>query len=433
MGSVTSTTESFQFTIPNYSIEHQGGAILDVTLDYTYKPDLGNPELYFEFQQVANYIDNFFKNYPNETDYWEVLNKNLSKQLSSDTIHRDFGFSGLDYKLSDSLTDLTTTLAVQQGSGDVPYPRSTIVANNLATEPSERFRFTIPDYAVEHQGDATLDVTLDYQYRPAAKGYPNPYFEFQQVAHFVEDFFQRYPNETDPWEVVNTQLASALTTEVVSKDFGFTGVDYDLPELIDALTTTLAVTKGSGNVPYARTSTVSTTLDPGSVLDAVIATVQRNNNLPLLDLRRFETDQQLEASLRIDRPLEGAIVAGFYKVEDLRGSVRDPISGELVLPGEAQYRDVALAGSNRMPNLDYLRIDGTSNSNRPVTVNGGALLAPFAIVPFGNTVFAWPAANANDRAGFETDGLNLLQLNDPEQCGDPGCRPLQLEFSWSMA
>ena len=113
--------------------------------------------------------------------------------------------------------------------------------------------------------------------------------------------------------------------------------------------------------------------------------------------------------------------------------MRDPISGELVLPGEVQYRDVALAGSNRMPNLDDLRIDGTSHSNRPVTVNGGSLLAPFAIVPIGNTVFAWPSANANDRAGFETDGLNMLQLKDPEQCGDPGCRPLQLEFSWSMA
>jgi len=89
-----SMTESFQFFISDYSIEHQGRAVLDVTLEYIYKPDLGNPELYFDFQQVVGYIDKFFVTYPNETDYWEILNKNLPSARHRH-IDQSFGFADL--------------------------------------------------------------------------------------------------------------------------------------------------------------------------------------------------------------------------------------------------------------------------------------------------------------------------------------------------
>ena len=292
-----STTESFQFSILDYVIEHQGGAVLDVTLDYTYKPELGSPELYFEFQQVSNYIDNFLKTYPNETDYWEILNKNLSGQLVTDTIDKSFGFSGLDYQLRDSIDRLTTRLDVREGSGDVPYPRSTVVLNDLNADLRERFVFTIRDYDVEHQGNANIDITLDYRYRPGASGYSNPYFEFQQVANFVRNFFERYPNESDSWEVVHSGLSKALTTQVVSKDLGFTGEDYFLPETIDELSTTITVEKGSGNVPYERTSRVTSRLYPGTALDGAVASVQQMHGQPLFDLRSFTDDQQLDLDL----------------------------------------------------------------------------------------------------------------------------------------
>ena len=96
----------------------------------------------------------------------------------------------------DSIDRLTTRLDVREGSGDVPYPRSTVVLNDLNEDLRERFVFTICDYAVEHQGTASLDVTLDYQYRPGASGYSNPYFEFQQVANFVRNFFEHYPKKS---------------------------------------------------------------------------------------------------------------------------------------------------------------------------------------------------------------------------------------------
>ena len=59
MVSTVSATESFQFSISDYSIEHQGRAVLDVTLEYIYKPDLGNPELYIDFRKLSTSLITF--------------------------------------------------------------------------------------------------------------------------------------------------------------------------------------------------------------------------------------------------------------------------------------------------------------------------------------------------------------------------------------
>ena len=85
MVSTVSTTESFQFFISDYSIEHQGRAVLDVTLEYIYKPDLGNPELYFDFQQVISCIDNFFVTYPMKPIIGRFSTR-ISHQLATDTL-----------------------------------------------------------------------------------------------------------------------------------------------------------------------------------------------------------------------------------------------------------------------------------------------------------------------------------------------------------
>ena len=429
MVSTVSTTESFQFSISDYSIEHQGGAVLDVTLEYIYKPGLGNPELYFDFQQVISYIDNFFVTYPNETDYWEILNKNLSDQLATDTIDQSFGFAGVDYRLSDSLDELTTRLDVREGSGDVPYLRSTLVLNDFDNVVRERFSFVISDYEVEHQGDSTIDVILDYHYRPGSAGYLNPYFEFQQVANFVDNFFENYPNETDAWEVVHAALSEALTSQVVSKEFGFTGEDYFLPGIIDELSTTIAIQQGSGNVPYARSSSITALLSPGSALDAAVASAQQRFDQPLLDLRFFQEYQQLDAELQVAGQLQAPLQAGLYKVEDLDGRVVDPISGELLRPGDSGYVSAALSDCNRVVELDAFQSAGSTSSSIDLMIDGGSLLAPFVVNSYDQVIVPFAQANSDSDAGFLIDGLNVFALDDPSQCCNEDFVPLQLAFA----
>lgn len=73
---------------------------------------------------IQKYVDNFLVNYPNETDFWEILNKNLVKSLLTEPIPTPYG---IDYKLADVVDSLTVKIDVESGSSNVNFPRSSIV------------------------------------------------------------------------------------------------------------------------------------------------------------------------------------------------------------------------------------------------------------------------------------------------------------------
>ena len=118
--------ESFSFSIEDYYIEHQGTAILDIDITLEFKPSKGKrkPEDYYEFQQIINYIDSYLVDYPNETDYWEILNTNLATSLITDTVPTAWNTA---YKLAKSVAELTVDIQVHPGSGGPAYARSSSV------------------------------------------------------------------------------------------------------------------------------------------------------------------------------------------------------------------------------------------------------------------------------------------------------------------
>ena len=105
--------ESFEFELPNYHIEHQGEAMLDIKLDYRYvdNPEL-DPNVYPDFVPIAKKVDQFLANYPNETDYWEIVNRKLTKFLLN------------EYP---TLSSIKTHIDIYIGSSNEFYPRSSIV------------------------------------------------------------------------------------------------------------------------------------------------------------------------------------------------------------------------------------------------------------------------------------------------------------------
>ena len=128
--------ETFSFSIKDYYIEHQGTAILDidVTLDFKTPKGQRKPGHYYEFQQIIHYIDSYLVDYPNETDYWEILNTKLATSLITDKIPTAWDTS---YKLSKSVAELTVDIAVQAGSGGAGYTRTssvTVQAPNKQTD-----------------------------------------------------------------------------------------------------------------------------------------------------------------------------------------------------------------------------------------------------------------------------------------------------------
>ena len=88
-----------------------------------YKEGIGqeNPFEYPDFIPIAEFINNFLVNYPNETDFWEILNKNLIRTLLTQPIPTPYG---IEYNLSDILDSLTVDIQVQSGSSDFSIPRA---------------------------------------------------------------------------------------------------------------------------------------------------------------------------------------------------------------------------------------------------------------------------------------------------------------------
>ena len=124
--SIDYSYEGWSFKFDNYAVKHQGKAVLDLEISYRYKNGIGKSKLinYPDFVPIYKFIDNFFVNYPNETDYWEILNKKLIESLLTKPIPTPYG---INYKLADLLDSLTIKIDVKAASSDINIPRSSIV------------------------------------------------------------------------------------------------------------------------------------------------------------------------------------------------------------------------------------------------------------------------------------------------------------------
>jgi hypothetical protein len=98
---------------------------------------------------------------------------------------------------------------------------------------------------------------------------------------------------------------------------------------------------------------------------------------------------------------------GFYVVANAAGAVRDPLTGRLILPGEAGYAVAAL--NQRVSNLELNRNSGSSN----VTVQGGVLLAPYLIAD--GTATSWLSQNPTNRQNSGPNAYFAYQAANPDQ------------------
>jgi hypothetical protein len=73
-------SEKWAFNFKDYTIDHQGLNTLNIKIGYDLKPGITKNE-YPDFVPIYKSIDNFLLNYPNETDAWENINKNLSQKV----------------------------------------------------------------------------------------------------------------------------------------------------------------------------------------------------------------------------------------------------------------------------------------------------------------------------------------------------------------
>lgn len=78
----------------------------------------------FPNKSIVNFIKAYLVSYPNETDFWEILNKNLVTALLTETIPTNFG---VEYNLEEIVDSLTVDIQVKSGSSLVNFPRASEV------------------------------------------------------------------------------------------------------------------------------------------------------------------------------------------------------------------------------------------------------------------------------------------------------------------
>lgn len=74
-------TEEFSFTLKDFKIDHQGETnTLNIFISYRYVPNIANAD-YPDFRWLAKDVATLLTNYPNEDDYWEIVNKQITSLL----------------------------------------------------------------------------------------------------------------------------------------------------------------------------------------------------------------------------------------------------------------------------------------------------------------------------------------------------------------
>jgi sugar lactone lactonase YvrE len=240
-------SEKWAFNFKDYTIDHQGLNTLNIKVDYGLKPGITKNE-YPDFVPIYKSIDNFLVNYPNETDFWEIVNKNLTAKVLDE---------------NPVLTDISIQLEVLP-TDRLPYDRTSTVFRSRSGQLKENGNFSLKDYAINHQGVNKIDIDMGYQYKPEIT--PNEYPDFRQIYKSIDNFLINYPNETDFWEIVNKNL----TQNILNENPALAAIDININVL------------PSQSLPYNRTSKVTRT-QPSNPQGTFLVGNTRGNNVLRFD------------------------------------------------------------------------------------------------------------------------------------------------------
>ena len=76
-----SLVEDFSFLLKDFRMDHQGQANnLNISILYRYATNITKAD-YPDFRWLAKDVETFLTSYPNEDDYWEIVNKQITALL----------------------------------------------------------------------------------------------------------------------------------------------------------------------------------------------------------------------------------------------------------------------------------------------------------------------------------------------------------------
>lgn len=155
--------------------------------------------------------------------------------------------------------------------------------------------------------------------------------------------------------------------------------------------------------------------------------------IDLLDSRGLAAETTLTVSGSLSRSAAYASTLQFYAVLDAGGSVRDPISGQLLKPSDRGYQQAALSAANLLSttgsSLSAADGDVTAFSFQ---ISGGQLFAPvLTVTDTQQAYFSYAAANADRVSHFNGIGANAYGIEDQAGGGDRDYDDLILRYAFS--
>lgn len=155
--------------------------------------------------------------------------------------------------------------------------------------------------------------------------------------------------------------------------------------------------------------------------------------IDLIDTRTLPSGESFAVSGSYSREAGFNSDMGFYRLVDATGAVRDPLTGNLLTPGQGGYVEAALDDSNRLDTT--LSAENFQTKSFAFEIPGGELYAPFLQVnsegsaDFDRVYFPFAAANSDGLNHAARFGPNVIGFEDLEGGGDRDFDDIILRFS----
>ena len=169
-------------------------------------------------------------------------------------------------------------------------------------------------------------------------------------------------------------------------------------------------------------------------LDALIG--QQQTIAPLLDFTGLSRGMIVDASIDVSREAAFPSEVSFYRVLDTNGAVHDPLSGQILQPGNDGYQAAAVHEANIVTALGGLTTENGITSTSEAIVQEQSLLAP--VLRLTNhqlagviNYFAFADANPNGTNHIRMLGSNLIGFEGLDN-NNPDFNDLIVSLNFSL-
>lgn len=136
----------------------------------------------------------------------------------------------------------------------------------------------------------------------------------------------------------------------------------------------------------------------------------------------MSADEHSLVKVNLSRDANYTVQAGFYSVANVQGSVVDPITGELVSPGDDTYEHTAMSSENIISQLNDLTLseNGVLNDDQVHELSKG-MIAPYVRIlepGLERTYFSFSEANPDKVNHFAQLSPNSFGIEDTLGGGD---------------